>query len=83
MADFCSGTAVYLFNILDRGDVTDVNITIDGNFASHYANEPSTSFVYNSLVFSQDNLPFGEHTVEMSAGGNDQVTILFDYALYT
>ncbi|KAI0346981.1 hypothetical protein BDW22DRAFT_1425072 [Trametopsis cervina] len=81
-----TGTAVYLFNILEGGLLTDVNITIDGQFATRFTNTPDlpdSEFVYNVPVFSVDTLPFGEHTVEMSAFGPDQALVLFDYAIYT
>ncbi|KAI0092532.1 hypothetical protein BDY19DRAFT_990247 [Irpex rosettiformis] len=80
-----TGNAVYLFNIIARGDPTDVSIIIDGNLITRYTSDTNlpVGFMYNVPVFSQDNLPFGEHTVEMSADGNDQTLVLFDYALYT
>lgn len=79
------GTAVYLYNILSRGDLTEVSISIDGNFAARYSNrpDPSTQFLYHVPVFAASNLAFGEHSVEMSADGSDQTLVLFDYALYT
>ncbi|KAI0775463.1 hypothetical protein BC629DRAFT_1595092 [Irpex lacteus] len=80
-----TGTAVYLYNILSRGDLTEVSISIDGNFAARYSNrpDPSTQFLYHVPVFVASNLAFGEHSVEMSADGSDQTLVLFDYALYT
>lgn len=79
------GTAVYLYNILSRGDLTEVSISIDGNFVARYSNRPnpSTQFLYHVPVFAASNLAFGEHSVEMSADGSDQTLVLFDYALYT
>ncbi|KAI0346980.1 hypothetical protein BDW22DRAFT_1351313 [Trametopsis cervina] len=82
-----TGTAVYLFNILENRVLTDVNITMDGQFVTRFTNTPNLpdfdQFVYNFPVFSSDTLPFGEHTVEMSAFGPDQTLVLFDYAVYT
>jgi hypothetical protein len=81
------GTAVYLFNILENGALTDVNITVDGNFVTRYTYQPQLPdymlFVYNTPIFSQENLSFGTHSVEVSAFGPDHTIVLFDYALYT
>ena len=82
-----AGNAVYLFNILQNGALTDVNITVDGKFASRYTYQPQLpdymQFVYNTPIFSQENLPFGDHSVQVSAFGPDHTVVLFDYALYT
>ncbi|KAI0346982.1 hypothetical protein BDW22DRAFT_1425073 [Trametopsis cervina] len=82
-----TGTAVYLFNILQNATLTDVNVTIDGQFTSRFTDSPhlpdSDTFAYNVPVFSADTLPFGEHTVAMSASGPVWTLVLFDYAIYT
>lgn len=79
------GTAIYITNILVRLALTDVNITLDGQLVSRYTILPNISeqFKYDTLVFSQDSIPYGEHTVEMSAFGPNQTNVLFDYAIYT
>lgn len=80
-----TGTAIYLYNILIKLVLTDVNITVDGKFADRYtyALDLNEEYEYGALVFSQDNMPYGEHTVEMSSFGPNATTVLFDYAVYT
>lgn len=78
-----TGTAIYLFHILARDYLTDVNITLDGEFATRVTlTWTAATFEYNALVFSQIDMPDGEHTVGMSAFGPQDSTILFDYAIY-
>lgn len=79
------GTAVYLYNILVKLALTDVNITLDGQLAYRYTLVPNISeqYRYDALIFSQEDIPYGEHTVEMSAFGPNQTVVLFDYAIYT
>lgn len=80
-----TGTAIYLLNILANGYLTDVNITLDGEFASRFTHSSTIDepYEYNTIVFSQTGLPYGEHSVGMSASGPDDITVLFDYAIYT
>ena len=74
-----------MYNILIKLVLTDVNFTLDGKFVDRYTQTPDINeeYEYNALVFSQDDIPYGEHTLEMSAFGPNQTTVLFDYALYT
>ncbi|KAI0091410.1 hypothetical protein BDY19DRAFT_624562 [Irpex rosettiformis] len=80
-----NGTAVYIFNILVKQALTNVNITLDGQLVNTYAHTPdlTNQFAYNASVFSKENIPYGEHTVGVSAFGPNQTNVLFDYAIYT
>ena len=62
-----------------------MNFTLDGQSAGRYTVVPDISeqFEYDVPVFMQDRLPYGEHTVEMTAYGPNDTVILFDYAIYT
>ncbi|PIL24993.1 hypothetical protein GSI_12880 [Ganoderma sinense ZZ0214-1] len=85
-----SGSAVYVFNIVPNnlpGTVTFANIsfTIDGENVGSFTHTPdnSSDILYNHLVYSNTILQDGLHTLIMSAGGDAQSLILFDYLLYT
>ncbi|KAI0339733.1 hypothetical protein BDW22DRAFT_1335931 [Trametopsis cervina] len=82
-----NGTAFYIFNILVRLTLTDVNITLDGTLVGSYTRFANVSeqeqFLYNVPIFAHDYIPYGEHTVGVSAFGPYQTNVLFDYAVYT
>ena len=65
--------------------LTDVNITLDGRLAGQYNvfSDISEQFKYDVPVFTQENIPYGEHTIEMSAFGPNLTYVMFDYAIYT
>ncbi|KAI0758508.1 hypothetical protein BC629DRAFT_1273821, partial [Irpex lacteus] len=80
-----NGTAFYIFNILVKLALTDVNVTLDGELLGRYTRTPNITegFLYNASIFSKENIPYGEHTVGVSAFGPNQTNVLFDYAMYT
>lgn len=79
------GTAFYLFNILVKLTLTDVNVTLDGQLVGSYTrfSNITEQFLYDVPIYSQEDIPYGEHTVLVSAFGPDQTNVLFDYAIYT
>jgi hypothetical protein len=64
---------------------TNVNVTLDGKFATQFnvSGGPDEQYSYNQTVFAREELPYGEHTVEVVADGPEYTLMLFDYALYT
>lgn len=81
------GTAVYVFNVLPRLTLTNVNITLDGTFAANFTHFQNVSileqYTYNVPIFAVDSLQYGEHTVAVTAVGSNTTSLLFDYAVYT
>ena len=79
------GTAFWIFNILVKLALTNVNITLDGELIDTYSHTPNLTqgFSYNNSIFSREDIPYGEHTVGVSAFGPNQTNVLFDYAIYT
>ncbi|TCD69456.1 hypothetical protein EIP91_007582 [Steccherinum ochraceum] len=82
-----NGTAVYVFNVLPRLTLTNVNITLDGTFATNFTHFQNVSileqYTYNVPIFAVDSLQYGEHTVAVTAVGSNTTSLLFDYAVYT
>lgn len=86
------GTAIYIFfilaNIVQQGLPTETacNFTLDGQPAGGFTHvpTPTNEFLYNSLVFSQRNLPNVDHQLSISTSDLDRrVWVNFDYAIYT
>lgn len=90
------GTAIYVFfTLVDNPDAyvpgittaTAVNFTIDDMTFPPFAYNPrkEEAYLFRSLVFAQNTLPDGNHTLLISgpANGNESVYINFDYAIYT
>ncbi|KAG6849531.1 hypothetical protein H0H93_007687 [Arthromyces matolae] len=86
------GTAVYVYFILANyvgGGITTetmCNFTLDGQYVStfHHLPTQSTDYEFNALVFSQDGLSNGKHTLLISTSGiNRHLFTSFDYAQYT
>lgn len=85
-AHVCTGTAVYIFNILVRGSSTQVSIALDGNIVGNFASTPDETispFTYDFPIFSMDGLSSGKHSVIVQTTGSNVNEVLFDYALYT
>ncbi|THH29505.1 hypothetical protein EUX98_g4680 [Antrodiella citrinella] len=82
-----NGSAVYIFNILTRLTLTDVNITLDGNFVTNFNLFQNVSvfdqYAYNFPILALDSIPYGEHTVTVTTVGTNTSLLLFDYAVYT
>lgn len=81
------GTAVYIFNIVRRLTLTNLNVTLDGSVAKTYTIFPNITdeFMYNVPIFSVDSLADAEHTVTVTGFPLDNTgsLVLFDYAIYT
>ncbi|KAF9469398.1 hypothetical protein BDZ94DRAFT_378833 [Collybia nuda] len=86
------GTAIYIFfilaDIVEQGLQTETacNFTLDGQPAGFFSHTPAPNneFLYNSLVFSQRDLPNIDHQFRISTSGlNRRVWVNFDYAIYT
>lgn len=85
------GTAVYVYFILDNHVIsgsttaTSFNITLDGQFADLFEHNPNDTagFIYNSLVYSAENLKNQNNTVVLTSSGDPASLLLFDYAIYT
>ncbi|TBU24185.1 hypothetical protein BD311DRAFT_672362 [Dichomitus squalens] len=85
-----TGTAVYVFNVVPNtlpGTDTLMNISfaIDGETVGDFFHQPNSSSVilYDQLVYSNATLPNTSHTLVMSASGDEESLIFFDYLLYT
>ncbi|KAH9886724.1 hypothetical protein C8Q73DRAFT_276966 [Cubamyces lactineus] len=89
-----TGHAIYVYhtimNILVPGASTRTNLTflIDSNFVGNYLHNPTSNdstpaVFYQMLVYSNDALEQGEHTLQVVASGDSAVLILFDYVMYT
>ncbi|KAI0337065.1 hypothetical protein BDW22DRAFT_1433646 [Trametopsis cervina] len=85
-----SGIAIYVFFIMEDQvrpfitSATSMDIVLDGLFATTFTHAPSnlTDYEYNVCVYSNDNLPAGQHTVSLISNGPPSL-MLFDYANYT
>ena len=89
-----TGHAVYVYNlimnILVPGAYTTTNLTflIDSDYVGSYmhiptSNDSTPKVFYQTLVYSNDTLEQGEHTLQMVASGSTTSLILFDYVMYT
>lgn len=89
---FTTGSGLYIFFILANyvpyaTTLTHVNFFLDGVLVSSFLHVPakSTNYEYNQVVYANDAIPYGQHTM-MVAPVNDSVNnvlILFDYLIYT
>ncbi|KAF9469397.1 hypothetical protein BDZ94DRAFT_1293776 [Collybia nuda] len=86
------GTAIYVFfilaNIVERDNPTETecNFTLDGRLVGNFQHTPisTNEFLFDSLVFSQDNLSNVDHRLSILTSSLDhKVWVNFDYALYT
>lgn len=85
-----TGTALYVYCIIDNQPgyttLTALNFTLDGDNAGwyvHYPNSAEGSFVYSVPVYSNNSIPNGNHNFVMTAGGQVDSLVLFDFASYT
>ncbi|KAH9886723.1 hypothetical protein C8Q73DRAFT_276978 [Cubamyces lactineus] len=89
-----TGHAVYVYNmimnVLVSGAYTSTNLTflIDSDYVGSYVHSPTSNdstpaVFYQTLVYSNDTLEQGEHTLQMMASGDTTSLILFDYIMYT
>jgi hypothetical protein len=91
-----TGTAIYVFFLLtdyqarEEGPVelSSANFTVDDKapIPFTYKSGPSESaslFEYETLVFSNTNLPSTLHTLNITTTGSASAYVLFDYAIYT
>ncbi|KAI0347309.1 hypothetical protein BDW22DRAFT_1425354 [Trametopsis cervina] len=80
-----NGTGVYLFNVLNKLVLTDVNVIVDERPPTRFTIIPNIDeyYEYNVPVFALDSLDYGEHTVTLSASRSNYTIVLFDYAMYT
>ena len=85
-----TGTAVYVYNVVPNtlpGADTQVNISfaIDGETVGTFfhPNDSSSIILYNHLVYSHASLSNTPHTLVMSASGDQESLIFFDYLLFT
>ncbi|KAL1951072.1 hypothetical protein VTO73DRAFT_221 [Trametes versicolor] len=85
------GQAVYVFNIianvvLSATTNTTLTFSLDGEIVGHYSHLPDPSgpdLMYNVAVYSNHSLPYGDHTLVISAEGKGPSLVLFDYVVYT
>lgn len=90
------GTAIFVFfTLVDNPTVyipgittlTAVNFTLDKMPPRQFRYTPQKTqgFLFQSLVFAQNDLPGGNHTLFISGPSNTDTSIYvnFDYAIYT
>ncbi|KAL0955662.1 hypothetical protein HGRIS_001889 [Hohenbuehelia grisea] len=82
-----SGTAVYVFCVVDILGSTDISFYIDGAAVGSFvqkAGESSQRYQYNTSVYANSSLPDGPHTLTIQNGriGGGVVSILLDYVVY-
>lgn len=86
-----AGTAVYAYFIVPNhiaGTTTFINTTFavddveDGVF-SHSPNVTSTDISYRQAVYAKTGLANANHTLLITAGGESESLVLFDYVVYT
>ncbi|KAI0659561.1 hypothetical protein C8Q70DRAFT_933474 [Cubamyces menziesii] len=91
-----TGHAVYVYhvvvNYLTYGIVTSTNLTfhIDNEQVGSYTHSPTGSesentppIFYNFPVYTNESLVEGNHTLMISAPGDIETLVLFDYIVYT
>ena len=86
-----AGVAVYVYCIVSNSKHYPTSLTffIDGEADGSYSTSPTstddTSFNYNVLVYSNDALESGDHTIEIQNGGHSvqDSVILLDYIVYS
>ncbi|PIL26344.1 hypothetical protein GSI_12100 [Ganoderma sinense ZZ0214-1] len=86
-----TGTAFYVYGILANTIpyvTTNTNLTffLDGQLAGTFQHNPTTStdFEYNVPMYSNSNLPNGDHTVMFEVIGDSIPSfVLIDYFVYT
>ncbi|EJF59405.1 hypothetical protein DICSQDRAFT_128272 [Dichomitus squalens LYAD-421 SS1] len=85
-----TGTAVYVYNVVPNTVTktttkTNMTFSIDGKVLDNFTHPPDETgiILYNQLVFSITELPPSPHTLVISAEGEGQSFICFDYLLYT
>ncbi|KAH9886726.1 hypothetical protein C8Q73DRAFT_795208 [Cubamyces lactineus] len=89
-----TGHAVYVYhtiiNTLVSRASTRTNLTflVDSEYVGNYLHSPTSSdntpaVLYQMLVYSNDALEQGDHTLQIVASGNTTTLILFDYIIYT
>ena len=66
---------------------TDLRFEIDSEFVGTFVHNPSSSetFTYNALVYANQSLPDGNHTLTIQNGqvGDLMSTVLLDYLVYS
>ena len=84
------GQAAYIFFIIPNhvdGADTFVKLifTLDGESVWTYSHEPgnTTEFVYNALVYSNDKIQPGHHSLMIVMAGPKPALSLFDRMIYT
>ncbi|EJF62029.1 hypothetical protein DICSQDRAFT_43438, partial [Dichomitus squalens LYAD-421 SS1] len=87
-----TGTAVYVHNIVPKflpnntATFANISFTVDGADIGSFLHTPDLStevIQYNQLVHSITGLSNGPHTLVMTADGDTESLVLFDYVLYT
>ncbi|KAI0779160.1 hypothetical protein BC629DRAFT_1289840 [Irpex lacteus] len=86
-----NGVAVYVYCIVSNSKHYPTSLTffIDGEDAGSYSTSPTstddTSFNYNVLVYSNDALESGDHSIEIQNGGQgvQDSVVLLDYIVYS
>lgn len=87
-----AGTAVYVYGIVANtvpftSTITNLTFQLDGKDVGTYLHTPTTStdFQYHTLLYSNPNIPNGDHTIACGTNGHtaDNFLILFDYIIYT
>lgn len=86
-----TGTAVYVFSILNTGGnglATDISFQIDGENVGHFSQSPSNGngYQYDTLIFSTQSLSSAEHTLTILNGanlGSQDSLLLLDYIIYS
>jgi len=85
-----TGSALNVYCIMDNqiGYTTNTSLTftLDGDTVgppfTHSPDPTAPPFQYNVSVYSNSSIPDGLHQFTMSAGGNNDSLVLFDYAAY-
>ena len=89
---YLTGTALYVYGVLwevAKGG-SDMLFFIDSRMSGSFQRPPTTPaapdvYIYDSLIWSIDSLPLGQHTFLLQNGrlDGDISLILLDYVVYT
>ena len=79
------GSSIKVYIIGERAKLTDLLFTLDNTQVGRFTSSipEGDQYFYDVVALSQDDIPNGDHTLQMQATGDQWVQILFDYAVYT
>ena len=85
-----SGTAVYVFGVLDNSlsstnAATNLIFELDGVQVGSFLHAPtgSAGYQYNTILYANDSIADGEHTIVILTSSVDDSLFIFDHINYT